>query len=81
MKNNGYQDPLYEAIPLTREWDIQSILGYLYSTSFAARHLFGHRLMEFEEAMKDRLILANDGREIFIEHTEFVIQSGFHRII
>jgi len=78
LKNNGYKDPLYEAIPITREWDIQSIIGYLYSTSFSARHLFGDRLKEFEETLKDQLIIANGGKEIFIEHTEFVVQSGFH---
>jgi len=80
LKNNGYDDPHYEAIPIVREWDIQSIIGYLYSTSFSARHLFGDRLQEFEEVMKDQLIFANDGKNIFIENTEFIVQSGFHRL-
>jgi trans-aconitate methyltransferase len=78
LKNNGYEDPHFEAIPITREWDIQSIIGYLYSTSFSARHLYSDRLEEFEEAIKEQLISANSGKEIFIENTEFVVQSGFH---
>ncbi|MBU1013568.1 MAG: class I SAM-dependent methyltransferase [Bacteroidetes bacterium] len=79
LKNNGYDDPHYEAIPLIREWKIQSIIGYLYSTSFSAKHLFGDRLKEFEEVIKEELIMANNGKEVFVENTEFVVQSGFHR--
>jgi len=77
LKKNGYKDPLLEAIPITREWNIQSIIGYLYSTSFSAKHLFGNRLKEFEETIKEQLMLVNGGKEIFIEHTEFIVQSAF----
>lgn len=79
LKNNGYQEPHLEVIPVNREWDIQSIIGYLYSTSFAARHLFGERIAEFEQTLKDELIAANGGSETFIERAEFSAQSGFHR--
>jgi trans-aconitate methyltransferase len=76
LQNNNYLDVLYEAIPVVREWNIQSILGYLYSTSFSAKHLYGDRLQEFEIAMKEELIAANNGRTVFVEHAEFVVQSG-----
>lgn len=79
LKKNDYKDVQYKAISITREWNIQSIIGYLYSTSFAARHLFGSRLNEFEETMKEELLEANGRNEVFTECTEFVIQSGFHR--
>jgi SAM-dependent methyltransferase len=81
LKKNDYEDPHYKAIPLTREWNIQSIIGYLYSTSFSARHLYGDRLKEFEETLEEQLIIANNGKDIFIENTEFVVQSGFHRSV
>ena len=79
LKNNNYDDILYEAIPVEREWNIRSILGYLYSTSFSAQHLYGDRLTEFEYAMKEQLIMANNGNSIFIEQAEFLIQSGVHK--
>lgn len=79
LKKNNYQDPHLETIPVDREWDIQSIIGYLYSTSFAARRLFGDRLAEFENTLRDELITANDGKDKFIEHATFTVQSGFHR--
>lgn len=79
LKKNGYDDPCYEAIPVVREWDLQGILGYLYSTSFSARHLYGDRIAEFENVMREELLRANQGSETFVEHVEFVVQSGFHR--
>jgi SAM-dependent methyltransferase len=61
LSKNGYKDVHYYSIPITRVWNIQSILGYLYSTSFSAKHLYGERLLEFEETMKERLLSLNNG--------------------
>src|SRR5699024_2149059 len=41
------------SVPVHRDWTIESILGYLYSTSFASRDLFGERIEEFEASEKD----------------------------
>lgn len=79
LKKNGYDDPYYEAISVVRQWDIQGIIGYLYSTSFSARHLYGDRIEEFENVMREELVRANQGSGTFVEHAEFVVQSGFHR--
>lgn len=79
LEKNGYDEPFYHAIPLVRQWDIQSIIGYLYSTSFSARHLYGERIEEFENTMREELLSANQGSHTFVENTEFVVQSGFHR--
>lgn len=79
LKKNGYDDPCYESISVIRSWDIQSIIGYLYSTSFSARHLYGERIAKFESVMTEELLRANQGKQAFVEHAEFVIQSGFHR--
>jgi trans-aconitate methyltransferase len=35
---------------LKRVWTPEQVIGYLYSTSFAARSLFGERIEEFEDA-------------------------------
>jgi SAM-dependent methyltransferase len=79
LEKNGYNDPCYEGIPVIRQWDIQGILGYLYSTSFSTRHLYGDRIGKFENDMRNELLKVNQGCLTFIEHAEFVIQSGFHR--
>ncbi|MFF1714392.1 class I SAM-dependent methyltransferase [Streptomyces sp. NPDC058268] len=36
------------AIPVERPWSTDQVIGYLYSTSFAARPLFGDQVEEFE---------------------------------
>jgi trans-aconitate methyltransferase len=74
LKKN-FVDVKYKVIPVEREWNIQSILGYLYSTSFSSKHLYMDRLSEFESAVKKRLI----NIEKFTESAEFIIQSGIHR--
>lgn len=78
LANNHYEDFQYQSIPVTRIWNIQSILGYLYSTSFSAKHMYGDRIQQFEETMKHRLLNLNNGNDEFIENAEFVVQSGRH---
>jgi len=39
-----------------REWTIESVIGFLFSTSFASRRLFGARVREFEQELKDELL-------------------------
>ncbi|GAA2507285.1 class I SAM-dependent methyltransferase [Streptomyces gobitricini] len=62
-------------VPVQRTWTTGSILGYLYSTSFAAPHLFGDRLEEFETAVKNRLAEFSDN-DTFLEDNEFLIRIG-----
>ncbi|MGH8885168.1 MAG: class I SAM-dependent methyltransferase [Egibacteraceae bacterium] len=61
-------------VPVQREWSIETILGCLYSTSFAAPRLFGERLDEFEQALTQTLAEFSD--DVFEEHNEFVIHIG-----
>lgn len=79
LANNGYVDPIKEEIPVVRHWDVADILGYLYSTSFSAKYLYGDRIAQFEAVLGEELMRVNDGSEVFIERTDFIIQSGFHR--
>lgn len=78
LAKNSYEDVKYKAIPVTRIWDIQGIFGYLYSTSFSAKHLYGDRIQEFEKKMEERLLATNNGCNHFVENAEFTIQSGKH---
>lgn len=42
-------------VAVRRQWKISQVLGYLYSTSFAAPHLFGDRRDAFELAVTNTL--------------------------
>lgn len=79
LEKNGYKDIDYKAIPIIRHWDIDSIIGYLYSTSFSAWDLYNGQNDLFEKKLEEELIKANGGSTDFIENAEFVIQSGVHR--
>lgn len=42
-------------VPVQRSWCTESVLGYLYSTSFSSQELYGERLDEFDELLRRRL--------------------------
>lgn len=62
-------------VPVTRTWTPDAILGYLYSTSFAAPQLFGDRLSEFDQEVRTTLARLSD-TGTFPEDNEFVIRIG-----
>jgi trans-aconitate methyltransferase len=62
-------------VPVTRTWSRESILGYLYSTTFAAPQLFGDRLEEFESAITD-VLKSFSTEDVYIEENEFLIRLG-----
>jgi hypothetical protein len=60
---------------VTLERDIDSLIGHLWSTSFAARPHFGERVDEFEAELRTELLrLHPDGR--FVETGEFGLVCG-----
>ena len=62
-------------VPVRRERSLDSVIGYLHSTSFAAPHLFGDRLEEFDNAIRARLPgFAENG--VFVDDNEFGILIG-----
>lgn len=62
-------------IPIQRTWTTDSILGYLYSTSFASPQLFGDRIDEFDKTARATLANFSDS-DRFIEENEFLIRIG-----
>lgn len=62
-------------VPVRRIWTSESILGYLHSTSFAAPHLFGDRLDEFDQTARQALAAFSDD-DTFVEDNEFLIRIG-----
>lgn len=45
-----------QKVSIVRNWDVESITGYLFSTSFAAPNLFGDQLDRFKEEIKNTLL-------------------------
>jgi hypothetical protein len=62
-------------MPVTRTGTADSVLGYLYLTSFAAPHLFGKRLDEFDQRTRDTLKQFSD-TNAFPEENAFLIHIG-----
>jgi len=55
LSSEGYRSLRADAWTFVREWEPDDIEGYLYSTSYASRSLFGDRLAEFQFALHDML--------------------------
>ncbi|MEE6260169.1 class I SAM-dependent methyltransferase [Plantactinospora sonchi] len=75
MQESAFNDVQEMRVAVHRVWSAESILGYLYSTSFAAPHLFGDRLPEFEAAVRHTLARFSDD-DTFDENNEFLIRIG-----
>lgn len=55
LKASPFSDLETIKVPVRRIWSPDQIIGYLYSTSFAAKGLFGDHIDEFEMALRDKL--------------------------
>jgi trans-aconitate methyltransferase len=75
MRESPFNQVEEFTVPVTRTWTADSILGYLYSTSFAAPHLFGDHLDEFDQRALDTLKQFSDA-EAFPEQNEFLVRIG-----
>jgi predicted TPR repeat methyltransferase len=62
-------------VPVRRVRTAGSVIGYLHSTSFAAPHLFGNRLAEFDTDAAERLRKFSDD-DTFVDDNEFGILIG-----
>ncbi|MEU9396117.1 class I SAM-dependent methyltransferase [Streptomyces sp. NPDC048324] len=55
LRASAFSHVTSAVVPVRRQWKISQVLGYLYSTSFAAPHLFGDRRDAFELAVTNAL--------------------------
>lgn len=62
-------------VSIVRTWNVETIIGYLFSTSFAAPHLFGNQLSRFKEDVKNTLLSLNP-TGIFKENAVWAITLG-----
>jgi len=61
--------------PYTVKWNVESIIGNLYSTSFGARRFFGDDLERFEGELRSALLTINPADE-FIEKQSVSVITG-----
>ncbi|WP_254075974.1 trans-aconitate 2-methyltransferase [Streptomyces sp. P3] len=63
LRASAFRDVTSTIVPVHRRWSVDQVIGYLYSTSFAAQHLFGDRQDAFEAALTGALApFAEGGR-------------------
>jgi hypothetical protein len=63
LPRNGWRVEFNRDYPREQEWDIDGVIGHLWSTSFANRSLFGDRAAQFEAELRKKLLeLHPDGR-------------------
>jgi hypothetical protein len=63
LPRNGWSVDLNRDYPMEHVGDVDSLIGHLWSTSFAARPHFGDRVDQFEaEVRAELLTLHPDGR-------------------
>ncbi|HEX4841019.1 MAG TPA: class I SAM-dependent methyltransferase, partial [bacterium] len=56
LMNHGFVGTQTHSVVQPIEWSIDQIIGYLYSTSFASRRLFGARVATFEDELRQTLL-------------------------
>ncbi|MEU9245741.1 class I SAM-dependent methyltransferase [Streptomyces sp. NPDC048385] len=77
LRASAFCEVTTAAIPVRREWSIAEVIGYLYSTSFAASHLFGDRQDAFETALTEALSPFAEGG-FLVEDNTFTVLTARH---
>jgi hypothetical protein len=75
LSRNGWRVELNRDYPSQHEWNVDSVIGHLWSTSFANRSLFGDHAEQFEAELRAELLrLHPDG--VFRETGLFGLVCG-----
>ncbi|MEU7339650.1 class I SAM-dependent methyltransferase [Streptomyces sp. NPDC007074] len=72
LTDSAWSDVAEHRFPITRTWTLESVLGYLRSTSFAGADLFADRHAAFEEEVRALLDDLTDSGSL-PEETEFTV--------
>lgn len=75
LHNSPFSDVTSAVIPVHRTWTITQVIGYLYSTSFAAPHLFGDDRHSFQTHLTKTLApLTDEG--LLMEDNAFTVLTA-----
>ncbi|MFF7262247.1 class I SAM-dependent methyltransferase [Streptomyces sp. NPDC008159] len=75
LRGSDFCDVTSTTVPVHRQWSVDQVIGYLYSTSFAAQHLFGDRRDAFEAALTDALAPFAEGGQLPESNTFTVLTA------
>lgn len=73
LARSAFRDFQYRPFPARHTWTIDTILGFLYSTSFASSRLFGSNRAAFEADLRQRLLTLDASGQF----AEDVVVDGF----
>lgn len=73
LADRGFSDVEITTFDLRREWDAESIVGYVFSLSFCSPSRFGD-WSAFEDTLRDRL--SEFGDEPFVQQSPVTVLSG-----
>jgi len=75
LKESAFKWVEIHQLVVKRGWNVKSIIGYLFSTSFAAPRLFGKQLGNFKKEVRNTLLSLNPKGE-FEERAVWTIILG-----
>lgn len=77
LKRYGFTSVEVKKIELKKTWDFKTILGYIYTNSYSLPYMFGDRMDEFENKLREDLGNPDD-KDTFIENADYTITSGIN---
>lgn len=75
LRDAGFAEVATHSFPVTQEWTVDQIIGFLYSTSICSKRVLGNRSSEFEDALR-RTLAAEGSRGVFRETLRFGYTFG-----
>lgn len=74
----GYSGVERESVPVRRTRTVESVIGYLHSTSFASLAVLGDRAGAFDDRLAERLAPFVDADGLLVDDNEFTIVTAHH---
>jgi hypothetical protein len=72
----GYRDVERRTIPVTRTRTVDSVIGYLHSTSFASLAVLGDAADAFDDRLRERLDPLVDDTALLVDENEFTVVTA-----
>jgi 2-polyprenyl-3-methyl-5-hydroxy-6-metoxy-1,4-benzoquinol methylase len=76
VQEAGFKRVETRPFPIVLNWDIEQIMGYLYSTSFAAKSLFKNKFYVFDQEAR-QLLQAMNPNSSFEDHVTINVIVGW----
>ncbi|WP_435347915.1 class I SAM-dependent methyltransferase [Haloarchaeobius sp. HRN-SO-5] len=74
VASRGFDDARTDVVEFDREWDVDGIVGYVFSLSFCSPERFGDDAADFEADLRETL--ADDDADTFVQHVTVSVVTG-----